>query len=144
MPKKRDFFSKIQPEPNSGCWLWIGAYNNYGYGCVCWSTNGRYRKYFAHRLSYEDAYGPIPVGMVVDHKCRVRGCVNPLHLEVVTIGENVRRGEAGINQRAKTHCTNGHPYKEDNLYTYMGKQGLQRHCKTCRLERSRYYRALKK
>jgi hypothetical protein len=46
----------------------------------------------AHRAFYEDYRGPIPPGLVIDHLCRVRLCVNPSHMEIVTRGENTRRG----------------------------------------------------
>lgn len=48
---------------------------------------------YAHRAAYEALRGPIPEDRVLDHLCRVRRCYNPWHLEIVTIGENVRRGE---------------------------------------------------
>ncbi len=74
---------KIMPEPNSGCWFWLGALSR-GYGSL---KNAR-----AHRVAYEMTIGPIPEGLVIDHLCRVTSCVNPDHLEAVTQAENVRRG----------------------------------------------------
>jgi hypothetical protein len=46
----------------------------------------------AHRLFYEERYGPIPEGHQLDHLCRQPACVNPAHLEPVTQTENIRRG----------------------------------------------------
>ena len=83
------FYAKIQPEPNSGCWIWIG------------SVNGKYPKLwdgrrgyvvFAHRFSWTVFRGDIPDGYDVDHKCRLTVCVNPQHLEPVTRLENLLRG----------------------------------------------------
>jgi hypothetical protein len=86
----------------------------------------------AHRVAYEALIGPIPDGLQLDHLCRNRACVNPLHTEPVTQIENIRRGEAGVpsgsQQRAKTHCPQGHPYSQGN--TYIRKNG-HRMCRTC-------------
>jgi hypothetical protein len=46
---------------------------------------------YAHRIAYEDAKGEIPEGYTIDHLCRVRNCINPEHLEAVTLAENIRR-----------------------------------------------------
>lgn len=81
--------SKCIPEPNSGCWLWIGAMHEGGYGRVRYHN----RTLPAHRVSYMVHVGPIPGGLVIDHKCRVRCCVNPDHLEPVTRKENMRRAK---------------------------------------------------
>ena len=53
----------------------------------------------AHRWSYQHHIGPVPEGLVLDHLCRVRHCVNPDHLEPVTSRENTLRGEgfAAVN-----------------------------------------------
>jgi hypothetical protein len=59
-----------------------------GYGVTY--VNGR--RVPAHRYMYEKAGHTIPDGMVLDHLCRNRACVNPDHLEPVSIGENGRRG----------------------------------------------------
>ena len=77
-------------EEGSGCWLWLGHLNpKTGYGKKMWHGT----TYLAHRWMYEQRVGPIPEGMVIDHLCRIRHCVNPDHLEVVTHEENCRRGD---------------------------------------------------
>jgi len=89
----------------------------------------------AHIVSYEHYRWLVPLGLELDHLCRVRRCVNPEHLEEVTHQTNVLRGEgvAAINA-AKTHCPQGHPYDEKNTLVWMG----ERLCKACR--RERYYK----
>jgi hypothetical protein len=126
----------ISPEPNSGCWIWTG-YLNKGYGHVVRGGYGRgpIQRWRVHRLSYETACGPIPVGLELDHLCRVRCCVNPDHLEPVTRLENIRRGEAGSNNRSKTHCPKGHPYSEENTVLYS----RGRECRTCRSRSAEAY-----
>jgi hypothetical protein len=71
------------------CWLWTGTIANNGYGHI-YREGGPLMT--AHRLSYEVHVGPIPDGLTIDHLCRVRHCVNPDHLEPVTVAENNRRG----------------------------------------------------
>lgn len=129
---------KVMPVPECGCWLWLGSTNGNGYGNF--SYQGRTRN--AHRVSYELHYGSIPEGMEIDHKCRMRCCVNPAHLEPVTHAENMRRSPdaAPAVYRNKTHCPNGHPYVGENLYRYKGK----RHCRTCLVKRTREWRATKR
>lgn len=68
------------------CWIWTAALARDGYGCT-WVG----RQIPAHRAYYERAHGPIPYGLVLDHLCKVVACVNPDHLEPVTVAENNRR-----------------------------------------------------
>lgn len=68
----------------TGCWNWVGALDRYGYG--------RKAKTSAHRWYYRKFIGEIPNGLTIDHLCRNRQCVNPDHLEAVSMRENLRRG----------------------------------------------------
>lgn len=104
--------SKIEPVTESGCWIWTAFCDRDGYGRVYADNTMR----FAHRSVYALLRSKIPDGLTIDHLCRVRCCVNPDHLEVVTIRENCLRGfnVAGINAR-KTHCPNGHALIAGNL-----------------------------
>jgi hypothetical protein len=130
---------KVLPEPNSGCWLFVGAWNRDGYGSI-----GDYdRTLSAHRVVYEHARGPIPDGFELDHKCRVRCCVNPAHLEAVTKTENFFRGFSPPALEArKTHCKNDHPLIPENLYTPSGNR--KRRCAECSRATSRRYHARKR
>lgn len=128
------FMKHVLPEPMSGCWLWSAADDSHGYGYAF--SRAYWKQIKAHRLSYELFVGPVPEGKELDHKCRVRCCVNPQHLEPVTHLENVRRGEGGkagaAFQRSKTHCRSGHPYDESNTYRHVDKHGQEkRHCREC-------------
>ena len=118
--------SKIEKSPG-GCWLWLAYRDRHGYGKV--NYGGRPpqgRVHFAHRLIYQLERGPIPEGKVLDHVCKNPGCVNPDHLEIVTQGENVRRGWEGRKPNA---CRRGHPLSGDNLRV-NGRTGV-RVCRAC-------------
>jgi hypothetical protein len=73
------------------CWRWPGALDREGYGKVNIFYAGSRRTVPAHRVAYIIEVGPIPEGMALDHTCRVRNCVNPRHLDPVSIAENNRR-----------------------------------------------------
>lgn len=125
------FWSRVQI--GESCWEWSGARIKGGYACI------RYHRKLltVHRVSYELHKGPIPEGLTIDHLCRNRGCVNPDHLEAVTMKTNVKRGQGNGYQlnAAKTHCPEGHPYDEANTYRTPGN--TSRHCRTCQKERRR-------
>lgn len=121
--RKLEFYS--MPEPNSGCFLWLGTLVN-GYGRMM--VGGTH--YLAHRMAYELKHGPIPDDLVIDHLCRVRCCVNPDHLEPVSNFENIARGFGiGVKNAEKMSCKHGHPYTPEN--TYWRPNGKGRDCKQC-------------
>lgn len=77
---------KCIPEPNSGCWLWTAYINDDGYGRIRSSNN---KLMGAHRASYEIHRGSIPAGLQVLHTCDTPSCVNPDHLFVGTVQDNM-------------------------------------------------------
>lgn len=106
-------FEHVFPEPNTGCWIWASLRDTKGYGVYRFMDKKVITSRQAYRVFYERYRGPIPNGLVLDHLCRVRCCVNPQHLEPVTIAENTRRGI--VANRMKTHCKNGHPLSGNNI-----------------------------
>lgn len=73
------------------CWIWQLALTTNGYGHISVRASGYVGS--AHRYVYAQTRGEIPAGAHLDHLCRVRACVNPDHIEVVTCAENARRGD---------------------------------------------------
>lgn len=142
LPTQERIEARVEMEPFSGCWIWTGSYRiapqekrktlperRYPYLYI-----GRKQYVAAHRASYELFVGPIPDGLTIDHLCRTTLCVNPLHLEPVTMRENVLRGTSFAAQNAKkTHCLRGHPY--DKVRSGDGA----RYCSVCALDDSRKY-----
>lgn len=135
--------ARISPEPNTGCWLWAGANTGAtGYGVM----RRRGRNWLVHRIAYAMFIGPIPKGLMLDHLCRTPCCVNPDHLEAVTMRENVLRGRAPSASHAlKTHCPHGHEYGPENTKVWVKKTGaMVRFCRAChRADGRRRYLAAK-
>ena len=128
------FWKKVAGD-GAECWEWTASRRNgYGQFGIC---AGRVIE--AHRYAYEYLVGPIPEGLHIDHLCRNMGCVNPAHMEPVTLVENVMRGvgPGAVNSR-KTHCLHGHPFDDDN--TYVDGRG-RRHCRICRTRRQAEFNA---
>lgn len=125
-------FTRHVEVSESGCWLWKSSTNHGGYGefTVPAATSRGKKTVAAHRWAYEHFVGPIPDGLTIDHLCRVRHCVNPAHLEPVTVQDNLAR------RPPKTHCPNGHPYQGSNLR--VNRQGAKE-CRTCRRDSHRRY-----
>jgi len=125
--------TNICPDEETGCWHWMGYTDKDGYGKCCYKVNGGRIDARAHKFGYEKLIGSVPDGLVLDHLCRVRDCVNPWHLEPVEPIVNYRRGNgpsgiaAKIN-REKTHCPLGHRYEGWNLIVFNSGSRACRKC----------------
>lgn len=119
-PLLERFQAKVQLDAESGCQLWTGAHMSAGYGLI--KVAGAPR--LAHRVSYELTHGVIPAGLVIDHTCNTRTCVNPAHLRAVTTAANVAASPARAER-----CWRGHARTADNTGT--SRRG-HRVCLECR------------
>ena len=117
------------PVTESGCVIWLGYTNEYGYGKITINDKSKW----VHRVAYEEANGGISRGLDIDHLCRVRCCINPSHLEAVTRRVNLLRGNTRTAMHAaKMTCKRGHPFADSNLRVDLKKNGLVvRQCKEC-------------
>lgn len=120
--------SKVEKDSDTGCWNWTGSLSIGGYARMHLRHLGIY---YAHRVAWLIlARRKIPDGLQLDHLCRNRRRVNPEHLEVVTVRENMARGEHPIaKQMRQTHCIHDHPFDKKN--TYVHPTNRERHCRTC-------------
>jgi hypothetical protein len=88
------FWSKV--EKTDGCWNWVGSLTA-GYGRI--SVDGVLQ--LAHRVSFTWANGPIPDGMLVDHRCHQTACVRPDHLRLATVKQN-QENRCGATRESTT------------------------------------------
>ena len=105
------------------CWFWTASKKENGYG----QFNLGRKNWNAHRLVYLLSGRRIPEGLVLDHLCTIKSCVNPDHLEPVPQLINARRWSESI-----THCSQGHEYTEETTYIWRGGRA----CRRCRIERA--------
>lgn len=118
-----------------GCWVWTALLDHDGYSRI--SVGGKMR--IGHRVAYEAFRGPIPPGLTLDHLCRNRTCINPDHLEPVTLAENISRG--AHPNKSKTHCLRGHLFDYKNTKIDAGGWRQCRACASIRQKEARARRA---
>jgi hypothetical protein len=136
-------FRRFIHEDPSGCWMWTGSRHTKGYGLF--HVNTDLRMQLAHRVSYELFIGPIPEGLDIGHLCCEGFCVNPLHMEPVTRGENSSRGGFATKGQRSTACRNGHPRTPENTAIYpSGKHPTKRYCRPCLRAKSKRQKAAAK
>lgn len=124
------FMFRVSIDTN-GCWVWPLLRRD-GYGQTCVGIDGRTER-FPHRVAWFLFRGSLPpTGMQLDHTCRVRACVNPDHLEVVTPLVNIMRSSGVTAENArKTHCHKGHEFTPENTIIDYPKGKRRRTCRSC-------------
>jgi len=116
------------------CWLWTGRIDESGYGRTYVSG----AIYMAHRIAYQLTHGSVPTTLTLDHVksrgCTHRNCVNPSHLEPITLRENILRGSSLPAQlAARTECKRGHNLlNPDNIRIINHPKRPYRICLLCR------------
>ncbi len=135
--RKSQWQFKVNKQTN--CWEWLRSIpSSYGY------CRSRGKLTTAHRVVFEFCLEPIPTGLTLDHLCRNRICVNPAHMEPVTMKENTLRGDGptAINSR-KTHCIHGHEFNKENTRIVIRNDCNGRACRECDRNENRKLRKLK-
>lgn len=140
------FWAKVHTNPETGCWEWIAARNNKGYGVVCISK----RLHLVHRVAWQAYHGPIADGLTVDHLCGTKVCVNPEHMEIVTRSVNGQRGRprrplftdastpiyqrpaVALEVRESGRCRHGHDITQPGAVSVTARG--DRNCLACRRE----------
>lgn len=124
------FLDKVSPEPNTGCWLWLGATAGDGYGHFWIPWHGSLPSQRAALVLFSGMDPATSRRMHADHRCGCRLCVNPDHLELVTAGENIKRRDiARFGSQYKRRCVNGHDRTLPGA-VYVSPKG-KRNCREC-------------
>jgi hypothetical protein len=116
------------------CWEWKGQiHKGTGYG----RFRANWVNWLAHRFSYIFYKGNIPEGLIIHHICQNKKCVNPEHLEIVTLREHTfKKGSFAYKNHNAIYCIRGHSFTNEN--TYLTPDG-RRQCKICmRLRNEKY------
>lgn len=125
------FWSKVVK--TAECWLWIGSRSDGAYGQFRLPGGVGSKLVQAHRYAYESLVGAIPDGLTLDHLCENKGCVNPAHLEAVSLAENIRRSKG----RKRDECPKGHVYTPATTAFSTGGSRICLICDQPRLEARR-------
>lgn len=102
---------KLHSVDKGGCRIWVGAMVGNGYGQIRFGGKTR----LAHRTAYEQQFGPIPEGLVIDHTCYNRACIKIEHLRPVTQKQNLENN-GNSNRNSKTGVRGVHWDKKARKY----------------------------
>lgn len=128
--RSEDIWEHAVGDDPLGCWEWQRGKTTAGYGHAYLGKGG---ERYVHRLAWEQLRGEIPDGLVIDHLCRNRACMNPWHMEPVTQSVNASRGHDG---RWPQTCPKGH--SEWRMKRRQGR--VYRDCAVCHRDRERQRR----
>jgi hypothetical protein len=130
--------AKSSEQRPNGCRVWLGAHDRYGYGRFKLVTTDGKRQTGAHRAAWLSMVGDIQPGLVIDHLCRNRSCVNPDHMELVTTQVNTQRGDHSNNGRRLSPASGCAKHGFDHGRHRTRKDGYTRwDCQTCSADRVR-------
>ncbi len=132
---QNSFWRKVNQ--SGRCWIWLGTVLPSGYGRFMVKGVGYL---MAHRVSFTLCKHPILPTLALHHICRNRQCVNPDHMEPMTLSENTHRGRSvSVVNGKKTHCLNGHKFTKETTRLKRKRNGLiSRECRVC--DRARHRR----
>lgn len=115
-----------------GCWKWLGGKAWANPSRTIWY--GVHRGIKAHRIAYFLEHGSIPDHLTIDHTCKNTLCVNPAHLEPVTMREQIdRRDSEKMVAPGFTTCKWGH----------VRPRGRTAHCPGCNKLNTEKFKARK-
>lgn len=146
-PAAERFWGRVEKRGPDECWTWTAGTTKQGYGGF---HPKKGETVLAHRYAYEEKFGPIEDGDVIDHMCHNgqgcppgpcehRLCCNPAHLDPTSRPDNVNRSHNSNIQ--KTHCPSGHAYSPQNTRFQKKHNTTGRVCITCSRERDRVRRS---
>lgn len=131
----KSIWTKVTVKRKRECWPFKGHLTHDGYAGVRIGN----KSVRVARVMYTIIRGPIPEGLVVDHLCRKRWCVNPYHLEAVTDAVNIQRMFRNSERTPITKCKRGHPYKGENVGITTNARGKYRFCRKCKQDLMKSY-----
>ena len=120
---------------NGDCWEYNGCSDSSGYGTIM--VEGKLQR--VHRLSWEfHNHKKIPKGMVIDHICFNRKCINPAHLRLATIKDNCSRHNVQLKTRCEKHgCKRKIQWHWSSQQNKLIRRSV---CPQCKKEDTRRYR----
>lgn len=143
------FNERYKVDRKTGCWNWTGCLNGKGYAYIWIPVNRPGARYptdgstvQAYKIGWLLANGKDwseLAGLELHHKCENTKCVNPKHLELLTVRQHRRIGTSVVALNAqKTQCKRGHAYTKENTISLPGGR---RWCRTCNnADRRKYYK----
>jgi len=124
----------VQPD---GCWISLYSVASHGYSQIGWQDSRSRHVVLGHRAAWVSVNGQVPMGVTIDHLCKVRRCVNPEHLRLLPNFENARRIDG--KDWAMGTCANGHDATNLIRVKRTTKSGEPRWGLTCKACKAIYY-----